>query len=124
MDVMTRRKTRLALFEIGRENLLYIRDLFAEKKTGRIYLIKGVEHQASAPGEAPAIRSRELERSLFYNVSGHTYLEYGADADYAGFLEDGTSRMDPRPFLIRAAIDKNRDTYNSLVKFGLEAVRG
>ena len=123
LDIMTKRKRRLALFEIGRENILYIKELMAEKKTGRIYKINGVEHQASAPGEAPAILTGELQRSLFYNVSGSNYLEYGADTEYAGRLEHGDDAIDARPYLIRAAIDKNRESYNTLVKYGLEAFR-
>jgi len=117
LEIVTKKKIRNALYEVGQENIQYVRDLMAEKKHGRIYIIRGIEHQASAPGEAPAIRSGRLARSLFYNVRGHRHVEIGANTRYAGFLEKGTDKMEPRPYLRRAAADNQRNNYNSLVKW-------
>ena len=117
LQFLTKKRIRLALHEAGSENLENIRNLMSEKKTGRIYSIGGLEHQASAPGEAPAIRSGLLKRSLFYTVTSDQFLYIGADTRYAGYLEDGTILMQARPYLRRSAEDKERDTYNTLVKW-------
>lgn len=70
-------------------------------KSGEIYIINGVQHQASAPGEAPASVSGKLLESTRYETKGDE-LEFGAGddkTDYAKFLELGTSKMEDRPFI-------------------------
>lgn len=69
-------------------------------KTGRIY----GNHQASAPGEAPADWTGELVASGFtrYNRS-KLFGEVVFSAPYARALEFGTERMEPRPY-IRPAV--------------------
>ena len=120
LNFLTKKKIRASLYEIGSEHIQEIRDSMAEKKTGRIYNIKGIEHQASAPGESPAILSGTLSRSLYYKVRGSHQLEIGADAKYAGFLESGTSKMAARPFL-QPVIDKQRrNTRDSILKYIIE----
>lgn len=96
----------------GIENALYVigaivgkrnRKLIQEgPKTGRVYSFRGRQHQASAPGEAPANRSGRLMKSYNFNVHGPYNMEVGENAPYAGFLEDGTGRMRPRPHVIKA----------------------
>ena len=78
-------------------------------KTGRVYRFRGRDHQASAPGQAPANRSGRLLKSFNYNVHGPYSMELGESVDYAGFLEDGTGRMRPRPHVIRAISDTQGD---------------
>lgn len=74
-------------------------------KTGRIYK----SHQASAPGEAPANQTGRLMKSQKYTVHSAFEMEAGATAvskkgkPYPRFLENGTSRMLPRPFIGRTA---------------------
>lgn len=68
-------------------------------KTGRIYHIRGRRHRASAPGETPANLSGNLRRSIGYEARGWNQMEFGADAEYAGFLEEGTRKMKKRPTL-------------------------
>jgi len=53
----------------------------------------------SAPGEPPQRRSGFLRKSLGFNVVGMTVLHVRDDAPYAGWVEDGTRKMAPRPFL-------------------------
>jgi HK97 gp10 family phage protein len=68
-------------------------------KTGRIYVRRGVSHQASAPGEAPANDTGRLANStdIRYDVPAlAAYVNWAAG--YARSLEYGTERMDPRPF--------------------------
>lgn len=84
-------------------------------KTGRIYPRRGIEHQASAPGEAPASDTGRLVNSIrtSYDVAKLTaYIS--ADANYAGYLEFGTQKMEPRPFL-RPALANVRDRVQQLV---------
>lgn len=68
-------------------------------KTGRLYRYKDRKHRASAPGEAPANRSGNLRRSVFYKVENANKLTVSASASYAEFLETGTVNMAPRPFM-------------------------
>ena len=76
-------------------------------KTG----IKYGKHQASAPGEAPATDTGTLMNS----ISGDVRMEHGevigeviAKTFYARWLEYGTKKMEPRPFLGRALREKKK----------------
>lgn len=91
---------------VGRRNRQLIRQ---GPKTGRIYRINGRSHQASAPGEPPANLTGRLAKSYNYNVHGPYQMEVGQSAPYAGFLEDGTGRIRPRPNVIRAINDTQGD---------------
>ena len=68
-------------------------------KTGAIYLYKGRRIRAGAEGQYPANRSGSLRRSAGFNVVGTEALKVGLGADYAGYLEKGTSKMKARPAL-------------------------
>lgn len=68
-------------------------------KTGRVYRRRGVEHQASAPGEAPASDTGRLVQSANTEHSVNPIqsdLNFGTE--YAASLEFGTERMEPRPY--------------------------
>jgi hypothetical protein len=74
----------------------------AKSDTGRAHLKR---YQASAPGEAPATRLGGLRQSM------RTLLEadaravtgfVGSDLPYSVYMEKGTKRIRPRPFLSRA----------------------
>lgn len=84
-------------------------------KTGRRY----GSHQASAPGEAPANRTGKLADSGGYSLRGSRQMEVGETAHYAKFLEDGTSKMRPRPHLITAITNKSRDLINKFEELGI-----
>ena len=97
-----------------------LRSMKEEQKSGRMYPIKPKGQQksvryyrASAPGEAPAVRSGNLQNSIHteYDDKGLTayvgVLEL-AKVDYAAYLEYGTRKMEPRPF-IEPALEKNKD---------------
>jgi HK97 gp10 family phage protein len=49
------------------------------------------------------VRTGFLRDSIFHRVAGFT-LDFGAEADYASYVEFGTRMMGPRPFL-RPALD-------------------
>lgn len=74
-------------------------------KSGRIY----GKHQASAPGQAPATDTGGLIKSISWRTFNRGLsAEVGSSIFYAPFLEEGTSRMDPRPWL-QPAYEKHAD---------------
>lgn len=79
------------------------REMMGEPKTGNIYP-RGATglHQASSPGESPAIDTKQLVTSLSESYSDLTGYAY-TDVDYSVYLEFGTSRMRKRPFYTPAA---------------------
>lgn len=114
---------REGLYDAGREHVIYLRrKITTGSRSGRIYSFRGGQHQASAPGEFPANRTGNLAKSSDYVTRGHTELEVGESAEYARYLEDGTSRMDPRPHLEPTALAKRRDTQQILCKSVLRKV--
>lgn len=73
-------------------------------KSGDVYIINGIKHQASAPGEAPGSITGELLDSTRYETKGDEII-FGAGndkTDYAKFLELGTKKMEDRPFIFKS----------------------
>lgn len=81
------------------------KESMAEPKSGRLYQRGKVVHQASAPGEAPAIDTGHLVNSFFIRKLNRLQRLITVGAEYAVHLEFGTSRMAARPFL-RPALKK------------------
>lgn len=115
-----KRGIRQAFYFIGRDlRNTAQKGILAKPKSGKIYYIrKGKKnaryrHQASAPGQMPANFTGKLRRSIRFLVHGWRKMEFGADAEYAKFLEEGTSRMAARPFLIKSIElnEKNSDQH-------------
>lgn len=75
----------------------------AEPKHGRSYPRGGGEHQASAPGESPAIDYSELVASIQAEMLKDDLGVVFEGADYAVNLEFGTENMAPRPHMAPAA---------------------
>lgn len=114
---------RSALFEIGAENTQQAKKfLYQPPKTGRLYPYKNRIHQASAPGESPASRSGKLARSITYKVRGSYQVEFAATAYYGAWLEEGTKKMLPRPYITRTIKKKSRDNLRSLMKYVQEKI--
>lgn len=65
-------------------------------------------HQASAPGDAPAVNTGRLRQSITALRISPMNWRVGTNVDYALHLEFGTRTMAPRPFL-RPAADKERE---------------
>lgn len=79
--------------------------------TGAVYVRDGKMHRASAPGQPPAKDTGTLQSSIEYKVTkdGETISGLiGSSADYAIYLEFGTSRMAARPFL-RPVLENNKE---------------
>lgn len=97
-------KIRAALAtEVGRiakDARNYMRREMKRPKHGAKYRRKGKVHIASAPGEFPAVDTGALYKSIEYKHRRQS-AEIGAIAGphYATYLEGGTKRMLPRPYV-------------------------
>lgn len=84
-------------------------------KTGRVYRRGRVVHQASAPGESPATDTGTLASRVFHSVeAGGMEASVWSDVNYSVYLEMGTRRMAPRPFLAPALREHENDFYRDL----------
>lgn len=115
LAVDIKRSINISLYGIGQENVRHARELMLERKTGRIYKIKGVEHQAAAPGEAPALLTANLFESVDYVVSGSHQVEFGVRVPYGLDQELGTEKMSAHPFIVPTAKAKQKDAYDEFV---------
>ena len=73
--------------------------LISEPGSGRTYTRGGVQHQASAPGEAPASDTGQLRASGHVEKPAPLRRKVVFDAGHAPHLEFGTRHMAARPFL-------------------------
>lgn len=93
------RAMKRALYDIGQDMYKEARRLIKEgPKTGLKYKVRGRTHTASAPGQPPANWTGRLRRSIGFNVRTNE-VEYGYKQDYGKYLEEGTTKMKPRPGL-------------------------
>ena len=107
---------RKGLHEVGqtvkRETKRLIR---TGKRTGRVYIINGRRHQASARGEAPANLSGRLAKGVKYKVRNHYQVEIGDTVPYGLFLER-KDKMD-RQHLLPAINNTNQENVNTLMEY-------
>lgn len=111
-----------ALWQSGKDiTAEFSRQVLAKNKTGEIYIRKNRagarrRHRASAAGETPANRSGFYRRRAGFIVNQGTspQLTIGNSAEYAGFLELGTSRMEARPGLLNAISSSERNIMRNL----------
>lgn len=87
-----------------------IKTSFSEPKHGEVY----GAHQASAPGEAPAIDHGILAGSVQAYMETATKGGVGVGAEYGPHLEYGTDTIEPRPFMVPAAESVRRQFQESL----------
>jgi HK97 gp10 family phage protein len=89
----------------------------AASRSGTGLLIGG--HQASAPGEPPAIDTGNLVNSikteLVSSNEQSALAQVGTGVEYAEPLEFGTSRIAPRPFM-RPAWDNNIEKVKETIR--------
>lgn|SRR5262245_1858713 len=76
-----------------------IKVAMTQPKHGRIYKRTGREHQASAPGEAPAVDYGALINSVQTVMDSDLHATVGTNMEYAPVLEFGGARLAPRPFM-------------------------
>jgi hypothetical protein len=74
-------------------------------RTGRVYIVKGIAHQASAPGEPPANQTGKLADSFNYKARMMELIVFSTafskeGAPYPRYLDEGTKKkkMKPRPY--------------------------
>jgi len=109
---LTTRGIRQGFFRLGSALKKDLNDQVLEKnKTGKVYIVRtrggqrgsgrARRHQSSAPGQTPANLTGNYRRNIGYQIHGSDQLQFGIrdGAEYATFLESGTSRMRPRPGL-------------------------
>lgn len=80
------------------EGVRLVKEELSQPGSGRIY----GRHQASAPGEPPAPNFGVLRESTEGEVKirrGRVTAEISVRGEQAEFLELGTDRIEPRPFL-------------------------
>jgi hypothetical protein len=70
-------------------------------KSGQMY----GAHQASAPGEAPAVDTGNLKCSIDTEMTSKTTAVVAVGAEYGAHLEYGTRKMAMRPYL-RPAVER------------------
>ena len=98
-------------------------NILDKPKGGRTYIRRTASgrtrrHVASAAGESHANMTGKLRRSLGFRVNTRQ-MEFGygvtkGDApDYAGFVNDGTSKMDARPSLEIGIKGERRNMMNN-----------
>lgn len=59
----------------------------------------------SAPGDYPGLRTGMLRSSIMTSNVSWSQVTISSNVEYAGYLQFGTSRMAPRPFLFRDGIN-------------------
>lgn len=91
--------------------------ILSPPKTGRVYRsrTKPSPHQASAPGEAPADWTGELQRSLTTERTGRLAAVVKVAARHGARLELGGRGVAPRPFL-RPAAEAARPEFESAMR--------
>lgn len=110
LEDRTRRGIRQFWFLLGKSLLKSFSTAVLQKpRSGRVYKIRRGRtrrrHVASQPGETPANISGDYRRSADFQLRGANEMLFGAEAPYAGFLENGTSKMAARPGLGNAVKD-------------------
>lgn len=99
-----------------------VRSIMTGPKTGRIYRRRNVVHQASAPGEPPASDTGTLvQRSTVEWDQNDLRATVVFRTKYAEYLELGTERMEPRPFL-RQALAQNIDAITARINAAIARV--
>jgi len=114
------------------------KDSMVGPKHGRVYKFGKVVHQASAPGEPPAMDTGALNNSGYVNRLSDLEYEVGFSAEYAPVLEGINSQFEsgglldmadllgvwmapngralaPRPFL-RPAVEREREAFEKAMR--------
>lgn len=92
-----------------------------ETKKGRVYKRRGRRsRRASAAGQYPGIVTDQTINSVFFEIRGGSQMEFGikdraeGPKDLPKMLEEGTSKMKPRPTLGNSHKAREKDTLNYL----------
>lgn len=122
IDKMTDRAAENGLRSaLGEGETILKRNILAQEGTGRIYTRGGRKHQASAPGQAPALDTGNLRANTNANPA---LREEGTDlvgeivsnTEYSEALERGTERMAARPFLGTLGTDHRPELQRAFIE--------
>ena len=107
LDDRTRMGIRRFWFALGKSlSKSFNKSVMEKPRTGRVYKVRRGrvtrKHTASSPGETAANLSGNYRKSIGYQLRGAMEMQFGNSAEYAGFLENGTSKMAERPGLSNA----------------------
>jgi len=94
---------------------IMVKSITSGSKSGNQYYSNGRRHQASAPGQPPANNTGMLVKSIKHKKTKEG-SEVSINADYAGYLEYGTSKMRPRPFIFPALQKLKKQLLDSINK--------
>jgi HK97 gp10 family phage protein len=90
--------------------------------------ISGAGHVPSAPGQPPNADTHDLDQSIhvgeLIETTAGVQTAVIADSDHARYLENGTSRIAPRPFLAPATELHRRDVREGIVRAVNGVTRG
>lgn len=89
-----------------------------EEKKQKIFEEWGLFGEGQAKIYCPVDTGR-LRNSISH-ATEEDGMVIGTNVEYAPYVELGTSRMDPQPFLA-PAIENNMDTYESIMKMELQS---
>jgi HK97 gp10 family phage protein len=76
--------------------------------------VSGANHIPSLPGQPPNADTHFLDSNIETEIGGPGLVTVTSKAPYSAFLEFGTSRLSPRPFM-RPAVERNRKKIVQLV---------
>ena len=95
--------------EIARENLKTALELVAQAaETNAVYEITVLG----------AVDTGNLRRNIEHGVDGDDTAYIGTNVEYGKYVEYGTSKMKPRPFLKQAVVN-HQDEYKALLEKGM-----
>ena len=98
------------------------KSILSGAKSGRQYYVNGARHTASAPGQPPANVTGDLVRSIKVTKERNKST-INISKNYAIFLEFGTSKMRPRPFIIPAFMRTKKWFSDKLQSLSLRGTR-
>ncbi len=122
IDKMTDRAAENGLRSaLGEGETILKRNILAQEGTGRIYTRGGRKHQASSPGQSPALDSGYLRGNTNANPNlreeGPDLVgEIVSNTEYSEALELGTERMAARPFLGPLGTDHRPELQRAFVE--------
>ena len=96
-----------------------LKETLTGQRSGRVYIRGGRAHQASAPGEPPAVDTGTLRNSVAGAMVGDLTAVVGVGAPYAHFLEFGTRKMAPRPYFL-PSVERVRPSFMARMRRLLE----
>lgn len=104
-----------------------IKEKLTGDRSGRVYRVPGTKtlYTASAPGEPPASRTGTLRNAITFSVNkakvealvGPRLLGADPQKQYPVWLEFGTKKMSPRPFMA-PALEESKNTLIKILKQG------